>query len=306
MEYMRENNMELSAGWDIDFIKQAFEKCSVLCHKAIVYERGVGLHFNLGGIRAIMPTDRVTYSPCGSPVKETAIATRVNKTVCFVITGIEEKDDGPLVYLSRRSAQKVAYENYVSKLIPGDIIPCRITHVDSFGVFCDIGYGITALLPIDFISVSRINKPADRFYNNQNIYACIKNIDEYGKIVLTHKELLGTWMENSRLFKAQTTTLGIVRSIEDYGIFIELTPNLAGLAELSEGINIGDVVNVFIKSILPDKMKIKLVIMNTLKNYALPQDILYFTTEGHIDYWQYSTDNSKKNVFTEFQEKPSC
>ena len=42
-----------------------------------------------------------------------------------------------------------------------------------------------------------------------------------------------TWNmeENAALFKTGETVAGIVRSIESYGIFIELTPNLAGLAE---------------------------------------------------------------------------
>ncbi len=300
MEYMRESNMDLSAGRDIDFLKTAMADKRVLCHKALVYERGLGLHFNLGGIKAIMPVEEVIYSPVKADIKEAAVATRVNKNVCFVVTDIHEDNYNTTVYISRAKAQQLMYENYISALTPGDIIQCVVTHVDSFGVFCDIGYGVNALLPIDFISVSRINKPADRFREGQTIYTCIKSIDENGRIVLTHKELLGTWLENSKMFKAQSTTIGVVRSIEDYGIFIELTPNLAGLAEVSEGIAVGDVVTVFIKSILPDKMKIKLVVMNTLRNYEMPADILYFTTEGHIDRWQYSTENSKKNIYTEF------
>ena len=47
-------------------------------------------------------------------------------------------------------------EHYISKLIPGDIIPARITHLEAFGAFADIGCGIVSLLPIDTISVSRI------------------------------------------------------------------------------------------------------------------------------------------------------
>ena len=38
------------------------------------------------------------------------------------------------------------------------------------------------------------------------------------------------------------------------GIFIELAPNLAGLAEWKEGVVTGTRAAVYIKSILPDKM----------------------------------------------------
>ena len=42
--------------------------------------------------------------------------------------------------------------------------------------------------------------------------------------------MLGTWAENAALFSPGQTVTGVVRSVEDYGIFVELTPNLAGLA----------------------------------------------------------------------------
>jgi len=300
MEYLREPNMELTENIDMEKIRNAANTGQVLCAKPLVYEKGVGLHFNLGGFKAVMPVNETAFSPSDVTVKEAAIITRVNKNVCFVVSDIKNTATGTVIYLSRKEVQKKAYNNYVAKLQPGDVIPCCVTHVDSFGVFCDIGCGITALMPIDFMSVSRINSPADRFYAGQNIFACVKNVDENGRIVLTHKELLGTWLENAQLFKPQSVATGIVRSIEEYGIFIELMPNLAGLAESCEGIKIGDAVNVYIKSILPEKMKVKLVIISKAENSMPSKEIKYFITEGHIDFWRYSTDSGIKNIYTDF------
>ncbi|MEG2193010.1 MAG: S1 RNA-binding domain-containing protein [Oscillospiraceae bacterium] len=301
MEYMQEVNILPNQNLNIDYLRRAAKENEVLCSKALVYERGIGLRFNLGGYEAIMPTDEVSFLPDGTSVKEAAIVTRINKNVCFVIKSVDEGGNEPVFYISRRLAQKQAYDNYINHLRVGDIIPCCVTHIDSFGVFCDIAYGISALLPIDFISISRIQTPADRFEVGQNIYVCIKSIDPSGRIVLSHKELLGSWLENAQMFCAQSTCAGVVRSIEDYGIFIELMPNLAGLAENCEGIQVGDVVNVYIKSILPDKMKIKLVIMSTLKNTDYAVQVKYFISQGHISRWRYSTDNSVKLIETVFE-----
>lgn len=300
MEYMQEANMPLTLNIDMDAIKQAFRNKDILCSKALVYEKDVGLHFNLCGYKAVMPMNEIAFTPDMLPIKEAVAITRVNKNVCFVINDIQEENGQPVIYISRKKVQEKAYKEYISSLKPGDVIKCCITHIDSFGVFCDVAFGISALLPIDFISVSRINSPSDRFTVGQNIYACIKSIGREGRIVLSHKELLGTWLENAKLFSPMTTAVGIVRSIENYGIFIELMPNLAGLAEICEGINVGDVVNVYIKSILPDKMKVKLVIMSTLRNYTLENKIKYFINQGHIEYWKYSTDGCKKLIETDF------
>ena len=64
-------------------------------------------------------------------------------------------------------------------------------------------------------------------------------------------------------FKEGITVKGIVRETEksNNGIFIELAPNLVGLAEFKDGMEYGQSVDVYIKRILPDKHKVKLIIV---------------------------------------------
>ena len=149
------------------------------------------------------------------------------------------------------------------------------------------------------ISVSRITHPKDRFSVGQNIHVVVKSVDN-GRICLSHKELLGTWQENASLFETGETVTGIVRSIEEYGIFVELTPNLAGLAELREDVHVNDCASVYIKAINPEKMKIKLIIVNTSSETYRDNELKYFLTSGHIDRWRYSTDESPKLIETIF------
>ena len=85
-------------------------------------------------------------------------------------------------------------------------------------------------MPIDSISVSRIPHPSERFRTGEDIRALVKGIDENGRITLTHKELLGTWEQNAAQFKAGETVPGVIRSVEKYGVFVEL------YAEISRGL----------------------------------------------------------------------
>jgi small subunit ribosomal protein S1 len=121
-------------------------------------------------------------------------------------------------------------------------------------------------------------------------------------VALTHKELLGTWEENVSLFRQGETVTGIVRSVEPYGIFVELAPNLAGLAEWREGIVEGQCTAVFIKSIIPEKMKIKLVAVDNYSCENVPRKLQYYIDEGHIDFWKYSPDGCEKNIETVFDD----
>ena len=167
-------------------------------------------------------------------------------------------------------------------------------------MFCDIGCGINALLPIDNISVSRIPHPNVRFSVGDEIKVIIKDIDEDNRVTLSHKELLGTWEENAKEFSVGETVSGIIRSVENYGIFIELAPNLAGLAEYTSNVEVGQQASVYIKSIIPEKMKFKLIIVESFEaDYPKPAPV-YFLDDTHINYFKYSPDCSERIIETIF------
>ncbi|MCI8310217.1 MAG: hypothetical protein HFJ45_08715 [Clostridia bacterium] len=56
---------------------------------------------------------------------------------------------------------------------------------------------------------------------------------------------------------------GIVKEADKFknGLFVELKPNLVGMAEYKDGFYYGQTVDVYIKKIIPDKKKIKLIIV---------------------------------------------
>lgn len=272
---------------------KVFESRVVMC------DAGHNLYVDLGGIKGIIPRKEGAMGISEGTTRDIALISRVGKAVSFVITSVEKDEQGRFfALLSRRRAQELCKRNYLSRLQTGDIIEARITHLESFGAFCDVGCGIAALLPIDAISVSRISHPKDRFRVGDCIKAAVKSIED-GKITLTLKELLGTWEENAALFSPGQTVTGVIRSIEDYGVFVELTPNLAGLAEPRTDVAIGERASVYIKSINPDKMKIKLVLIDTFKSESI-MPITYFLKGGRIREFNYSPTDAVKQIKTIF------
>lgn len=250
--------------------------------------------------RGIIPRIEGAIGIAEGTTRDIALLSKVNKPVCFKIINIAKNSANENIYiLSRRLAQEECVNNYISILRSGDIIPAKVTHLEPFGCFVDIGCGIPSLIPIDAISISRISHPNDRFYNGQDIYAVIKSVED-GRICLSHKELLGTWQENADMFKVGETVGGIIRSVESYGIFIELEPNLAGLAEPRENVRVGQAASVYIKALIPEKMKVKLIIVDVFENANFPSKMKYYINDGRIDEWVYSTPQSDKNIVTIF------
>ena len=275
--------------------------------KGIVLEAAVlmcdtdhNLIVNLGCMRGIIPRNEGAIGIESGATRDIALISRVGKPVCFVISEIKSDSKGDLyAVLSRKKAQMLCKSYIESEYKTGRVVNAVVTHLESFGAFCDIGCGNIALLPIDAISVSRISHPKDRFHVGDNIKAVVKNVAADGKITLSHKELLGTWEENACEFAAGQTVTGVVRSVEDYGIFVEITPNLAGLAEPRENVRVGQQASVFIKSILKDKMKIKLIIIDCFESNYIPK-IKYYNNAEIISEWEYSPTDCRKRITTRF------
>lgn len=271
-------------------IEQYIEEKKIVEGRVLRCDRHHALHVSVLGYEGIMVRPEAN-SPllCGSE-KEISVLSRVGHTVAFLITGIRRSPNGAVqLILSRRQAQEQALTHLLEHGSVGAVLRGRITHLEPFGAFVDIGCGITALLPLEYISVARINHPKERFYKGQNILCILKQIDVMqNRFTLSHKELLGTWLENAALFAPGETVEGIVRGIKDYGIFVELTPNLSGLAEYREGLAENDNVSVYIKSIRPEQMKIKLQILQKTEPVPIREKLSYFITDGILQRWQYA------------------
>lgn len=288
---------------DMAALKAACAAGTVLEQQASLFDKNKNIIVQLGPIKGVMPHHECAAGIAEGAIRDIAIISRVGKPVCFVITGFSKDERGnPIAVLSRRAVQQAYLDQSVKHFRPGDIIRCRVTHLERFGCFVDIGRGISALLPIDAISVSRISHPCDRIRVGMELRCVVKAIDAAGRLLLSHKELLGTWEQNAAFFFPGETVIGTVRSLEDYGVFIELSPNLAGLADCAEGLEIGRQTSVFIKSILPERMKIKLVLIDTmpLDQKPAPGPFHYFIESGHIDRFVYSPASCPKVIETVF------
>lgn len=292
-----ENKMALA---NFNALSEAAREGRILEARAIVCDQDHNIIVDLKCMKGVIPREEGAIGIREGTVRDIAIISRVNRPVSFIIKDFIREPSGKVTaILSRREAQEKCIEEYIDKLTPGDIINAKVTHIEPFGVFADIGNGIISLLPIDLISISRISHPSERFTVGMNIKAVVHS-SENGRITLSQKELLGTWKENAENFAPGETVAGIIRSIENYGIFVELTPNLAGLAEYKENVASGQQTSVYIKSIIPSRMKIKLIIIETFEHKYTPTPMKYYKESGRINVFRYSPIESEKIIETKF------
>ena len=154
-------------------LERAFLEGKILESTVLFCDSAFRLHIDLNGIIGIMEKDETLFCRYGETVKDIAIITRVGKPIAFKVIGFSRENGKVVAILSRKKAQEECNKVYLSSLTPGDIIKAKVTHLENFGAFVDIGCGLSSLLTVDCISVSRISHPHDRLTVGEEIYVII-------------------------------------------------------------------------------------------------------------------------------------
>ena len=284
-------------------IKNAINEKAIIHGKAIKCDNKLNLYIRLGeNITGIIDFSEFQSERNGA-TKTIAICKKVGSIVSAIPTHYEKKNSGIVVRLSRRAAQERCYNEYIDKLEPGDIIEASTTHIENFGVYCDVGCGCTMLLPVENIQIAKVSEPRDYLKEIKDLKVAVKYRDSLGRLVLTHRELLGTFKDEIVNFKTSDVVSGTVVDVQQYGAFVRLTPNLIGLAGIDGGVKVGDDVSVYINGISHSKMKVRLTIVGLAENEktsSLPK-FDYKIKEGKIDRWDYSPETSIKKILTVFK-----
>ena len=273
----------------LSVLQQAMEDQTILTGMAIRCDARRDLTVRFGGYEGTIPRLDAIHPCISGAEREIAMLSRVGKPTSFTVTAIDVDGGGkPRLTLSRRRAQEQAIAWLLENAPPGTVLPAQVTHLEKFGAFVDLGCGVTSLIPLENISVARIPHPGARFRVGQDILAAVTAVDRTAcRFYLTHKQLLGTWLENAAAFAPGDAVEGIVRGVREYGVFIELAPNLSGLADWREDLGLGDRVSVYIKSIRPENRKIKLQVIQNLGPSRGPEELKYFVTDGTVENWSY-------------------
>ncbi len=269
------NQKFIPEGWEninkvfsLDELNYASINGDIIQARVTSCDSNYNLYLDLGNnITGIIPREEVeamNIDETGFP-KPNICTSKVNKFVQFKVKNIVKDDT---VILSRKAVGKEAMNWMRNDLKEGMCVRGIVKNIRPYGAFVEIGGGIVGLVHIEDISVARIKTPFERFKVGQKINIIIKSIDKKtNRVILSYKEMYGTWEENVANLKEGMTVEAIARETEKSknGIFIELKPNLVGLAEYKDNIKYGQKVDVYIKRIIPEKKKIKLVITDTKK-----------------------------------------
>ena len=236
-----------------------------------------GYIVDLGLIAAFLPNSHVDLKP----VKD---ATHLlNKKMKFRILKMD-KEQGNIV-ISRRiildSLHAQARNEFLSTLKEGQVLEGVVKSITNYGVFFGLynspKFGsIDGLMHRTDMSWSRVTHPSEIYSCGQKVDVKIINIDrELNRISLGKKQLTDNpWNDSDKKYPAGKVVDGVVTSIEEYGIFVEVEPGIEGLVYSQEiswtneklPVAIGDKVKAMVLTVDAEKNRMSLSIKQCHKN----------------------------------------
>ncbi|GHV96914.1 30S ribosomal protein S1 [Lactobacillus nasalidis] len=198
----------------------------------------------------------------------------IGKTIKVKITEIDPAKNR--LILSHKELieeeREQAFENVASQLVVGDVVEGRVSRLTNFGAFVDIG-GVDGLVHISEISYKHVDKPSDVLKVGQDVKVKVIGIDnDRHRISLSIKQTEPSPFEQATASLSEGDVIeGEVKSLTNFGAFVEVADGIQGLVHVSEISNkhvdkpsdvltVGQKVKVKVLNIDPSERRISLSI----------------------------------------------
>ena len=190
-----------------------------------------GLELKIGKNDAFMPTSQVSTDRDADP------SSFIGQTLTCEVLEIDRSRRRCV--LSHRRVQErerlEALQESLGKLSVGTVLTGKVSRLEAFGAFVDLGGGLEGLVHVSNISRRRVSNPEDVLAQGQEVRVQVLEIAADGKrIALGMKQLEpDPWDTVEERFHADAVVVGKVTRIADFGAFVELAPGLEGLLHVS-------------------------------------------------------------------------
>jgi small subunit ribosomal protein S1 len=198
----------------------------------LIKEMKGGFEVRIGGsVRAFCPFSQTGFR------RDENQAEYMGRSLSFMV--IEYGESGRNIVLSRRpildEEKRTKKEELRARLAEGMKIKGKVTSIQSFGAFVDIG-GIEGLLPISEISYSRTEKVSDILAKGQDVEVIIKKLDwDANRFSFSLKDTLpDPWDAVVEAYPVGSYHPGTVSRLAPFGAFVTLREGIDGLIHISK------------------------------------------------------------------------
>jgi len=219
-----------------DKIKEGKDKKESLVIYIIEANKG-GLIGSFEGLQGFLPVSQL--SPENYPRVSGGDKSKIlEKLRSFIgqkmnVRVLDSNEDEEKLIFSEKNIWEEAQKTVIEKYKVGDAVEGEISALADFGAFVKFN-DLEGLIHISEIAWQRIDHPSDLLKVGQEVKAEIVGI-EGSKIFLSMKKIADDpWKQISKRYKAGQVVKGTILKINPFGFFVELDPDIHGLAHVSE------------------------------------------------------------------------
>jgi len=219
-----------------DELRRLFTTAEIIPAKVVEANKG-GLLMRIDNVTGFLPVSQLSpenYPRVSGGDKNKILEklrSLVGKEMDVRVIDVNENEEKLIV--SEKSVWEERQKDLISRFRVGDKVAGEITALADFGAFVRFDT-LEGLVHISEIAWQRIDHPRDLLKVGQTVEAEIIGI-EGSKIFLSMKKLVeDPWKKIQEDYKIGDKVSGKILKINPFGFFIELTPEIHGLAHVSE------------------------------------------------------------------------
>jgi small subunit ribosomal protein S1 len=190
-----------------------------------------GVFVDLGGLDGLLHISDLSWGRISHPSE----VVNLDQEIECVVIGVDKQNEKISLGLKQKSPSP--WENVENKYPVGSRVKGRVVNVMNYGVFVRLEDGIEGLVHISEMSwTRRLSHPSEMVNLDDEIEVVVLNINkEKQEISLGMKQIEpNPWELAARKYPPGTIVTAHVRSMTNFGAFVEIEPGIDGMIHISD------------------------------------------------------------------------
>lgn len=190
-----------------------------------------GVFVDLGGLDGLLHISDLSWGRISHPSE----VVNIDQEIECVVIGVDKENEK--ISLGLKQKQPSPWENVETKYPVGSRVHGKVVNVMNYGVFVRLEDGIEGLVHISEMSwTRRLSHPSELVNLDDEIEVAVLNVNkEKQEISLGMKQTEpNPWELAARKYPPGTIVTANVRSMTNFGAFVEIEPGIDGMIHISD------------------------------------------------------------------------
>ena len=190
-----------------------------------------GVFVDLGGLDGLLHISDLSWGRISHPSEVVSLDQEIE---CIVV-GVDKENEKISLGLKQKTPSP--WENVDNNYPIGSRVKGKVVNVMNYGVFIRLEDGIEGLIHISEMSwTRRLNHPSEILNLGDDIEAVVLSVNkEKQEISLGLKQTeINPWTVASQKYPPGTIVTAIVRSLTNFGVFVEIEEGIDGMIHISD------------------------------------------------------------------------